>query len=942
MKKKIFIFKLVTYTVTAILIYSCSPSGENNKLTIEYEKYVLDNGLEVVLHVDKSDPIVSTAIMYHVGSSREVPGKTGFAHLFEHMLFQESENIPQDEYFKKIQNAGGTLNGFTNNDITTYFEIVPKNALEMVLWMESDRMGYFINTVTPSAFAIQQNVVQNEKRQMVDNRPYGHTDYIIDKNLFPEGHPYSWQVIGEMEDVNNATVDDVKEFYHNFYGPNNATLVIAGDFEVDSVKALVSKYFAEIASHGQIDEREAMNVSLYGSKKIYHEDNFATVPELSMVWPAAEEFSKDAYALSYLSEILTEGKSAPMYKVLVEEKQLTSRVSAFNDVRELAGSFNIRVRANEGHTLKEVEDAIHESFRLFEKEGIKQKDIEKVKAGLERQFYNSINSVFYKSLQLAYYNTFLNNPGFIETDIENIKAITIEDVIEVYNKFIKDKPCVVTSFVPKGRTDMIAENSQSADIKEESVETALEVILPQPGSEVEVQKTPSAIDRSVQPLLGTDPAISLPEIWTADLQNEIKVYGIEHNELPLVSVEIMLKGGFLLDDTSKLGVANLLTDLMMEGTKNKTPEELQDEIKLLGADIWMYTTNEEIIFSANTLSRNFSKTMKILEEMILEPRWDSLEFSLAKIRTMNGLIQSEANPSFIANLMMKKLLYGDGHIFANDTRGKRIDIEKITIQDLKDFYEKNFSPALASVQIAGNVSKKQALKALQSLEAKWQKKDVEFPVYIVPEPIESSKIYFVDMPGSKQSVVNIGYLALSRSHPDFYPAYVMNYMLGGSFSSVLNMILREEKGFTYGARSGFGEQKEIAPFTASSSVRSNATRETVNIFKTEMEKYRQGISPEDLEFTKNTLIRSNARRFETLGALNGMLRTVSKYGLSLDYIKEEENTVRSMTVERHKELAQKYIVPEKMVYLVVGDAQTQMNSLKSLGLGEPVLLKYQN
>lgn len=934
--------KSMILLVVLSLLYTCGKDNSEGRLSIDYEKYTLDNGLDVVLHIDRSDPIVSTAIMYHVGSSREIPGKTGFAHLFEHMLFQESENIPEDEYFKRIQNAGGTLNGFTTNDFTTYFEVVPKNALEMVLWMESDRMGYFINTVTPKSFAIQQNVVQNEKRQSYDNRPYGNTSYIIDKNLYPEGHPYHWQVIGEMADIQNATVNDVKEFYNNFYGPNNATLVVAGDFDPDSVKPLINKYFAEITGHGQVEERDAMPVALYENKKLYYEDNFATVPEINMVWPTSEEFSKDAYALSYLAEILSDGKSAPLYKVLVKEKQLTSKVTAYNDAQELAGSFRITVRANEGHTLKEVEDAVNESFTRFEKESITQKDIEKVKASLERQFYNSINSVFYKSLQLSYYNTFMNNPGFIETDIKNIKSVTRQDVLDAYDKYLKGKPHIVTSFVPKGKLDLVADNSAKADVVEENIEEASEVELPVNEADETIHKTPSSFDRSVEPPLGQDPMVSVPDIWTDRLSNGINVYGIEQDELPLVSVQLVINGGFFLDDTAKLGVANLITDVLKEGTKNKTPEELEDEIKLLGADIYMYTTNEEIIIGANTLSRNFDRTMALVEEILLEPRWDQEEFELKKIKTINELIQSEANPTYIASVVMKRLLYGNNHIFEYDSRGTKSSVEKITIEDLKDYYNKNFSPDLTTIHVAGNVSEKQVLRSLKSLETRWTEKKVNFPEYEVPEPVNQSKLYFVDIPGSKQSVINIGYLALSRMNPDYFPATVVNYKLGGSFSGVLNMILREEKGYTYGARSYFSEQRIIAPFIASSSVRSNATLESVEIFKTEMEKYREGISKKDLEFTKNALIKSDARRFETLGSLVGMLRSISKYNLPFDYVKKNESVIKNMSLEEHKKIARKYIIPGKMIYLVVGDAATQLTPLKTIGLGDPVLIWYKD
>ena len=351
------------------------------KLSIDYEKYELENGLNVVLHQDKSDPIVSVAIQYGVGSNREKKGRTGFAHLFEHMLFQESENVPQDQFFKTIQDAGGTLNGGTWQDGTVYYEVVPNNALETVLWLESDRMGFLINTVTESAFANQQEVVQNEKRQRVDNNPYGHTSWVIDKNLFPDGHPYSWQVIGELEDLQNATVEDVKEFYDKFYGPNNATLVIAGDFEEGKTKELVEKYFGEIKKRQEVEPLPVQNVTLDETKRLYHEDNFATAPQLNMVWPTVEQYTDDAYALDFLGEILSDGKKAPLYRVLVEDMELASRPFAFNSSDQIAGKFRVSVTANSGVDLDSVETGINKAFALFEEEGVKAEDIERIKAG---------------------------------------------------------------------------------------------------------------------------------------------------------------------------------------------------------------------------------------------------------------------------------------------------------------------------------------------------------------------------------------------------------------------------------------------------------------------------------------------------------------------------------------------------------------------------------
>ena len=909
-------------------------------LSIDYEKYELENGLNVVLHQDKSDPIVSVAIQYGVGSNREKKGRTGFAHLFEHMLFQESENVPQDQFFKKIQDVGGTLNGGTWQDGTIYYEVVPENALEMVLWLESDRMGYFINTVTESAFANQQEVVQNEKRQRVDNNPYGHTSWVIDKNLFPDGHPYSWQVIGELEDLQNATVEDVKEFYDKFYGPNNATLVIAGDFEKEEAKELIEKYFGEIKRRQEVAPLEVQNVKLSETKRLYHEDNFATAPQLNMVWPTVEQYTADAYALDFLGEILSDGKEAPLYEVLVKERELASNPSSFNSSEQIAGKFRIMVTANAGVDLDSVEAGIKEALDRFEKEGVTEKDIERIKAGLETGFYNGISSVLGKSFQLAQYDVFTGDPGYIEKDIENIKKVSKEDVMRVYNTYIKDKPYVMTSFVPKGQLELIAENSEKAQVVEEKITENVEQKVAETEPQ-EVQKTPSKIDRSQQPPLSDAPSLNVPESWTVELENELEVYGIEQNELPLVNFSLIIEGGHLLDDLSKNGVANLMSDILMEGTANKTPAELEEAIDLLGASINMYTTNESIVIRGNTLARNFEKTMELVEEILLEPRWDEEELARIKTSTINSIKRNAANPNVIASQVYDKLLYGENHPLAYPTSGTVESVEAITMQDLKDYYNNYFSPSVSRFHIVGDISQSQAVEALDDIKDNWEAKEVNIPEFEVVSNRDKASLYFVDVPGAKQSVINIGYLALPRTSKDFFPAEVMNYKLGGSFSGNVNLVLREEKGYTYGARTGFSGTKIPGTFTASSSVRTNATGESVGIFKDEIAKYREGITPEDLEFTKNALIKSNARRFETQGSLLGMLQEMSAYDLPADYIEKEEEVIRNMTLEQHRKLAQKYLDESKMAYLVVGDAATQFEQFKEMGFDEVKLINKQ-
>lgn len=928
------------FTILGIILISssCKKTPETDQLKLSYEKYIMPNGLQVILHTDHSDPMISYAIMYHVGSSREIPGKTGFAHLFEHLLFGGSENVATGTFDKIIEGVGGNNNGFTSRDITTYYEMFPKNALEKVLWLESDRMGFFINSVTPRSLAIQQNVVQNEKRQGEDNSPYGFTDYVVSKNLYPASHPYNWEVIGEMEDLKKASLDDVKNYYQHFYGPNNATLVLAGDINPDSVKLLLTKYFGEIKSHGEVASRSAMIPILDKTVKLYHEDNFANVPEITMVWPVVQSYQKDSYALDFLAKILADGKKAPLYKVLVKEKKLTSRTSAYNNSGELTGEFTISIRANEGKTLKEIEDAVFEAFGRFEKDGITEKDIERIKASSEKNFYDGLNSVFGKSLQLAMYNTFLNDPGYIEKDIQNIKAVTLSDVKMVYEKYIKGKPHVVTSFVPKGKKDMMAENSVDAGIKEENINEASKVEIANAGDE-KVQKTPSALDRTVEPPASKEPEVNVPQIWKATLANGIEVFGIENKELPLVTISLVINGGVLQDNISLPGVAGMVASVLPQGTKNKTPEELEEDIELLGSNINMYAGREEISVSASTLSRNFDKTIALMKEMILEPRWDTAEFNMARTRTKNSIIQAEAQPRAVASLLFSKLLYGTDNIFGYSTRGTRESIDKISINDLKAYYDKNFSPSVTKIHIAGNVSKEQVLATLKPLETEWKSKPVKINSYSVPKDPEKSQIYFVDIPGSRQSVINIGYLALSRKDPDYVKADFINYRLGGAFTSILNQILREEKGFTYGASSYFQEMKTKAPFVAATSVRTDATFESIKIFKDEMEKYRKGVSEPDLQFIKNCMIRSNALRFETNDALVGMLSTMSKYGLPDDYIKKDELIMKNMTIEDHKTITDKYIVPDKMYWIIVGDAATQLKPLEKIGFGKPILVK---
>lgn len=924
-----------------LMIQSCDysmSSDSGDDLSLEYEKYTLDNGLDVVLHRDASDPIVAVAILVHVGSNREKPGRTGFAHFFEHMLFQRSENVPNGAFFKNINKWGGTFNGGTSTDGTVYYEVVPKDALEKVLWMESDRMGFFINAVSLASLEGEKPVVKNEKRQRYDNQPYGHTQPTILKALYPEGHPYSWTVIGELEDLQDASLEDVKEFYEQWYGPNNATLVIAGDIDKASIKQMVEKYFGEIPARGIDTPMEAQPVVLEETKSFYHEDNFASLPELRLTYPTVENFHSDQWALDALGQILSDGKRAPLYKSIVEEKKLAPSVSSYNSSRELAGTFTIRIRANSGVNLDSVRTVVDETFAKFDKEGFDIKDLNRIKAGLETNFYNGINSVLGKAFQLAQYNEFAGSPDYVKTDIANIRAVTQEDVMNVFRKYILDKNRVVTNFVPKGATELVMEGATLAKVKEEEITQFQESQVVETEGDSIMVKATSSFDRSVEPTFGETPLVTPPTIWTSDLPNGMKVYGVETNELPLVNFSIRLKGGHYLDHPDKVGVANLMTDIMKEGTVTKTPEELEDAIGQLGANISMYTSDEFIHISGNCLSRNFNATMELVSEILLEPRWDEKEFDRIISRTINTIQQRETNPNAVSQVVMNKMLYGDAHILSHPAIGYIDHVENIEIDDLKLFYARYFVPNLASYHIAGKVSRGEVLESLNRLSNEWASEEVDFPKYEVPNMPNEPKVYFVDIPDAKQSVIRIGRLTVSGNDADYNQIMIANDQLGGGSSGQLFQVLREEKGFTYGAYS-FPTRRyhDPAVFMAVSSVRSNVTKESMDIFKEVMGNYGDNYSETELEQTKNSMIKQNARRFETLNNLLGILHNISTYGLPMDYIDVEQKAVTASTVESVKATASKYFNLNNMIYVVVGDRATQYERMRvEKGPGDPV------
>jgi zinc protease len=908
-------------------------------LKLPFQKFTLPNGLEVIFHIDRSDPVVAVNLTAHVGSAREKAGRTGFAHLFEHLLFLESENLGKGGLDKMTARIGGSgANGSTSQDRTNYLQTVPKDALEKMIWAEADKLGWFINTVTDPVLAKEKQVVKNEKRQSYDNAPYGHTMYVINKALYPVDHPYNWQVIGSLDDLQNAKLNDVTEFFRLWYVPNNVTLVLAGDFDPVQARKWVEKYFSEIKRGEPIKSMAKRPGVIKQTIKLAHEDNFAKLPELTMAWPTVEDVHPDSYALEVLAEYLSETKRAPFYKVLVEDSKLTSKVQIANYTSELAGQFMLKTRAFDGKTLDEVAAAVDKAFAKFEAEGIPQKDLNRIKAGLETKFYSSVSSVLGKSALLAEYNYLTGNPGYVETSVKKTLAVTTADVRRVYDTYIKGKPFVATSFVPKGKLALALSGSGKAEVVEEKVVQGAEDAV-DPSANAAYAKTPSTFDRSKEPGYGAPPAVKVPVVWDTTLSNGMRVHGIENSEVPLVQFDIAIDGGQLLDKLDKVGVANLTARMITQGTAKRTPQELEEAIQQLGATINVSANTEDVRVSVTTLARNYQATLALVKEILLQPRWDEKEFALIKQSVLSQIRQQEADPNMLASSNYSAIIYGKGNIRSRNILGTAETVNAITIDDLKQYYSANLSPSVARMHVIGALPKAAIARSLADLNREWKAKPVTLPAAAAVADAVPAKIYFVDVPDAKQSVLRVGYRALAVTDADYYPATVTNYILGGGgFASRLTQQLREGKGYTYGINSNFSGSNNAGPFTIASGVRSNVTLESTQLVKQILQDYAPAYTEADLETTKNYLVKSNARAFETSAAKLGMLENISKYGWRADYVKDREQIVKAMTLPKIQALSQKYLDPSKMVWLVVGDAKTQLPRMKELGFGEPVLI----
>ena len=675
-------------------------SRKGSELVIPYEKYVLPNGLTVVVHEDHSDPIAYVDVTYHVGSAREEEGRSGFAHFFEHMMFEGSEHAGKGKHFKILTEAGGTINGSTTTDRTNYWELIPSNQLETALWLESDRMGFLLDSVTQEKFENQRSTVKNERGQNYDNRPYGLVGEKINAAMYPPSHPYSWMTIGYIEDLNRVDVNDLKKFFLRWYGPNNATLTVSGDVKAADVVKAAEKYFGSIPPCPAVKAQTIAPVTLEKDRYVSYEDNIRA-PQVSFTWPSVPQYHPDEAPLDVLADIITGSKSSIFYQNFVKS-ELAQSAYASNSTQESVGDFTISVRAFPDKRLSQMDSLIRSSLIQFEKRGVTDNDLKKFKAGFEANMVNSLSSVQGKGRMLAAFQTFSGNPGFIVKQIEAYNSVTKEDVMRVYNNYIKGKKAVILSVYPKvnqkGSPNLAMPNNFVPPARNTDAKEGAEY------KDLVYRKAKDNFDRNKQPAAAGAVSVKVPDVWMLNYANGMKIIGSKSDEVPSVTIQVNVEAGHRYEGLSQAGISSLLTALMNESTTKHTAEEISEKLDMLGSSVSIQNNGQDVVLSISSLTKNLDSTLAIAEEMFFHPKFDKTEFERVKKQRLEAIANQVTQATTIANNVYAHLLYGKDHIMGVSSLGTKETISALKLEDLKKYYGVAISPSVYNIVIVGDIN----------------------------------------------------------------------------------------------------------------------------------------------------------------------------------------------------------------------------------------------
>ena len=898
-----------TYLASFCLLFFCATAFAQTvkknypEIDIVYKKFVLDNGLTLVVHEDHKAPIAAFNVWYHVGSKNEPVGKNGFAHLFEHLMFTGSENN-RDKYFVLTESIGATdINGTTNNDRTNYFEDVPTSGIDKILWAESDRMGYLLGSVDSSRLEEQRGVVENEKRQG-ENQPYSISEELTAKNTFPKGHPYSWTVIGENKDLDSASLDDVKQWFKSFYGPNNVTVVIAGDVNADTIYEKVKKYFGAIPASPPIARQSAWVAKMSG---IHYQAAQDHVPQarLQKTWNTPQWGTADDAYLNLLSDILTNGKTSRLYKRLVYDDQLSNNVYSYVDDREIASQFNIFCYVKPGYTGGKIDTVINEELHKMLTQGPTAAEVERAKTNYFANFVKGMERI----------------GGFGGTSDILAQSQTFGGSPDYYKKIQKWIKNATPADIKKAAVDWLSDGEYVLDIE--------------PYGNFKVAD--SIADRKQQPPLGPPSVVKFPEVKYFTLANGLKVALVERNSVPVVDMSLMVNAGYAADQFGKPGLAKLTMDMMQEGTKTRSALQLSDDLANAGASLNTYSDLDNSYLYLTALKPNLDESLKLFTDVLYNPSFPEKNFERVQKEQLLAIKQEQSQPVAMGLRILPGLLYGKGHAYSNSFTGSGSEssVKEITRADLVKFHDTWFAPNNAVLVVVGDVNADELKTKLEKNFASWKKESVPEKNIKDVALASSPAVYIIDKPGALQSIIFAAEISPSAKDPDYEKIQMMNRILGGEFTSRINMNLREDKHWAYGAFSIDIPAEGPGFFTGYAPVQTDKTKESIVEMKKELTRY-VGDKPatqEEFDKAQKNAVMQLPGLWETNGSVLNALQSSIEYERGKDYLKNYPTMLQQLTLTDIQNAAKKVDKPENLTWVIVGDRSKIEQGIKDLNLG---------
>ena len=879
-------------------------------VSIACDKVTLPNGLPVILHQDNSLPLAAVNVWYHVGSKDEEPGRTGFAHLFEHVMFEGSKHH-NHSYFEPLQKVGANLNGSTNADRTNYWEDVPSNYLELALWLEADRMGFLLEALDQQRFDIQREVVKNERRQSYENRPYGMAQWHIQKALFPLPHPYHWMTIGSQEDLDAASLEDIKDFFQRFYSPSNASLAIAGDLDKERTLELVNRYFGDLPPGPPAPRIGRFDSALAGRVELEMRDK-VSLPRLYWAWPARPEGDPEEAPLEMLRAVLADGQSSRLYRALVYEQQVAQSVSVRHYSAEIAGQFVVEATAAAGRSLAEVAAALESEIDRVRQEPPTDAELARARNRLESSHYRQLSRIGGfggRADSLNYYNTFYGDPARLNTALDPYLAVQPEEVLRAAQKTLNGSQV------------------QLRVLPEESRQAAVNGI---------------DFDRAVRPEPAVEPPFAPPLPVHRQLPNGLQVTVVEKPGLPIVAFALLLPAGAIADPPAQPGLSFFTAQMLSEGTATRSSQDLANAFEFIGARLSIETRRETSILSAETLTRHWPQALALLADVVQNPTFPEHELERVRREHLTDLRRGQDDPTFIAEQLMPGLIFGRESRYGHPSIGTAASVAAFTREQLADHFRRHCGPAAAHLLVVGDVSVDAAVEQAAAALGGWDNSlgpEVGAAVAgddaaIVGRPEDSAGIYLVDKPGAAQSVIRAGQTAPPRRHPDFTSLGLLNYAFGGQFSARLNLNLRQDKGYSYGFHSGISWFRERSLLVAGGSVQTAVTKEAV---AETLQEFRdiQGGRParaEEVAAAKAGLLLGYPAGFERPGQILGQLIQLILHQLPEDYFRNTPARVSAVTLEQVRQAGAEWVRPEGLRTLVVGDRAAVEPGLRELGL----------